>query len=51
MEKGPKIMKNDIHAVTNFHPVDYLASRVVRYDQMIFWKNASMSLIAKAPIP
>jgi len=40
-------MKNDIHTVTKFHPVDYLASRVMRYDQMMGSKPSTISVLGR----
>ena len=40
-------MKEVINTVTNFHPVDYLSSRVVRYDQMMGSKPSTISVLGR----
>ena len=47
MVKGPTIMEKDIHTVTIFHPVDYLASRVMRYDQIMGSKPSTISVLGR----
>ncbi len=40
-------MKKDIHTVTNCHHVHYLASRVMRYDQMMGSKPSTISVLGR----